>query len=133
MKTLKYDIGAVAEYKDFLLVAFSNIKDDKGNVEEKNFTQYMISVKKVFEGLQKNHKGRVVNQTYNIGIWGFQYNGGLYNSHKKIETIVRSFIRISKQNPFCDTLRICLNGEHAESVDFNKLQVLLDYIVETTE
>ena len=134
MKTLKYEIGAVAEYKkDYLLVAFSNIKDDEGHVKEKNYDQYIDSVNKVFSCLKKDHKGSAVNQTYNVGVWGFQYNGGLYDPHKKIVTMVRSFIKISQQKPFCETLRICVNGKHAERIDFKKMQVLLDYIVDTTE
>jgi hypothetical protein len=134
MKTSKYDIGTVASYnKDYQLVAFSNIKDAKGNVEEKDYLQYKDSVNKVFVGLQKAHTGKVINQTYNVGVWGFQYNGGLYDSRMKIETMVRSFISISRRNPFCETLRICVNGKHAERIDFNKMQVLLEYIVDTTE
>ena len=133
MKTLQYELGAVANYKkNFLLVAFSKIKDTKGNVEEKNYSQYEKSVDKVFLGLQKDHKGTAINQSYNLGILGFQYNGGLYDSHKKLETMVRSFIKVSRQKPFCETLRICVYGKHADRIDFDKMQVLLDYIIDTS-
>lgn len=135
MKTSKYEIGAVAGYKEeFLLVAFSNIKDSEGNVEEKDYSQYKDSVKKVFEGLQKNHTGNASNQPYNVGVWGFQYNGWLYDSRVRIETMVRSFIKVSRQKPFCDTLRICVNGKDAKRIgDFNEMQVLLDYFTNTTD
>lgn len=133
MKTTQYELGTVANYKkDFILVAFSKIKDTEGNVEEKNFSQYEKSVDKVFYGLQKGHKGTAINQTYNLGILGFQYNGGLYDSHKKLETMVRSFIKVSRQKPFCETLRICVYGKHSDRIDFDKMQVLLDYITETS-
>lgn len=134
MKTMQYDIGAVAKYKsDFLLVAFSNMKDNMGNPDEKNFEQYKDSVYKVFQGLQKNHRGNVVNETYNLGVLGFQYNGRLYDTRLRIETMVRAFMKISQNKPFCETLRICLYGEHANKVDFNNMQDLLDYFIDTKD
>lgn len=132
MKTSRYDIGAVAEYNDYFLVAFSNICDDQGNVEEKDYSQYEDSVNKAFVGLRDTHKGQVIDTTYNVGIWGFRFNGRMYDPRLRIETMVRSFIRNSRQKPFCNTLRICLNREHANKIDFNQMQILLDYFVETT-
>ena len=134
MKTMKYDIGAVAKYKkDYLLVAFSNMIDNMGHPDEKDLKQYIDSVSKVFNGLQKNHKENVVNQTYNLGVWGFQYNRRLYDTRMRIEIMVRAFIKISQKKPFCETLRICLYGKHADKVVFNEMQVLLDYIINTKD
>lgn len=134
MKTMQYDIGAVAKYKsDFLLVAFSNMKDDMGHPDEKDYLQYIDSVNKVFSGLQKCHRANVVNQTYNLGVWGFQYNGRLYDTRMRIEIMLRAFIKISQEKPFCENLRICLYGKHADRVDFNDMQVLLDYIINTKD
>lgn len=134
MKTMQYEIGSVAKYKkDFLLVAFSNMKDDKGNPDEKDYTQYIDSVDKVFNGLQKNHKGNVANHTYNLGVWGFQYNKGLFETRIRILIMLKTFIKISQIKPFCETLRICLHGKHAEEIDFNEMQVLLDYFIETKD
>lgn len=131
---MKYDIGAVAKYKkDYLLVAFSNMIDNMGHPDEKDLKQYIDSVSKVFNGLQKNHKEIVVNQTYNLGVWGFQYNRRLYDTRMRIEIMVRAFIKISQKKPFCETLRICLYGKHADKVVFNEMQVLLDYIINTKD
>lgn len=136
MKTSKYEIGAVAEYKQFQLVAFSTIIDVIGNVDKKNMKKYKSDVNKVFMGLQKAHKGNVINKTYNVGVWGYINNGKMYDTRKRIEIMVKSFIKNSQNDPFCDTLRICLLSEHVKKMDFDifsEMQILLDYLVENPE
>lgn len=129
MKGKKYKIGTVASYKeDYKLVAFSKMKDTKGSVEDKDLVQYKADVQAAFEGLSNEHKGDV-KIPYNVGIWGFRYNGKGYDPLKRIEIMLESFIAESRKNYFCDTLRICIRGSdaNASKIDFEKVQVLLDY------
>lgn len=138
MKTDRYDIGTVARYRfhdkdDYLLVAFSNIEDNKGNVKGKNKKEYIDSVDKVFKGICNTHKGKVLGQIYNVGIWGYQYNQGLFDPTQRIIIMVESFIKNSRIKPFCQTLQICVNGKHANDLDFKEMQIILDYYVKTIE
>ena len=129
MNYVKYEIGTVASYKeDYKLVAFSKMKDTKGSVEDKDLVQYKADVQAAFEGLSNEHKGDV-KIPYNVGIWGFRYNGKGYDPLKRIEIMLESFIVESRKNYFCDTLRICIRGSdaNASKIDFEKVQVLLDY------
>ena len=129
MNHIKYKIGTVAPYKkDYKLVSFSKMKDETGAVEEKDLAQYKTDVQAAFKGLSNEHNGDV-KIPYNVGIWGFQYNGKGYDPMKRIEIMVEAFIAESRKNYFCDTLRICIKGSdaNASKIDFEKVQVLLDY------
>ena len=137
MKGKKYEIGTVATYpypnnlndeNAYKIVAFSNMHELDGHVEDKVIVKYKKDVEAAFKGLREDHRGNA-KVPYNVGIWGFQYNGMAYPPLMRIEIMVKAFIAENRKHYFCDTLRICINGKDANNIDFKKMQIMLEYFV----